>query len=300
MTTRTTLQSFVNTAILNIELNAMRLQNLQEQISTGKKISKPSDDPAGARKIVDLRSEASRLDIYSKNIETATASLDFTASTLQNATDAIQRIKELTVQGVNGTQDQASRDSIAIEINGFLEAILQNANTQLSGKYIFSGTETQTEPFAVTRGPNGEISSVTYNGNNEKIEYQVGPGINAQINQPGREVFMDSGLFNAIITIRDNLRLGATTNVEAQMDNLDNSFDNVVGFISKAGGVSSSLELASNRIEDSKLSVADILASTEGADITELVLRLKEQENVYQAALASTALIFNNSILDYM
>lgn len=301
MTIRTTLESLVNTSVLNIEQSNSRLQMLQEQIATGKKVNRPSDSPSDVGKILNLRAEDIRLDTYSSNIESGKQLLDFNASILESMASQIQRVQELTIQAVSATMDQNGRNSIANEINGILESVmLQEANTSLRGRYIFSGTETDTRPFVETRNSNGEISAVTYNGNGEKIEYQVGPGTKVQVNQPGKEIFIDSKLFDTIINIRDDLRSGEISSARGGLDNISIAYDSVLDSISKAGGISSTLEITGNRIEDTKLMVAEILASAESADLTELVLHLKEQENILQATLASTALIFRISILDYM
>ena len=247
-----------------------------------------------------MRSEGIRLDTFSSNIETGVQSLSFSTSTLQGAAGLVQRVQELTIQGLNGTIDQGGRNTIAAEINQILESLLQIANTTRAGKYIYAGTETTTKAFTETRNTSGDISGLTYNGNREKIEYQVGPGINVQVNQPGEEVFVDNGLFNTMIRLRDSLRNGAISFVQDELGNIEAQQDEILGIISKLGGVTSTLQLTGNRIEDTKLSINEFLASTESADLSEVILNLKEEETVFQAALASSSLIFRTSILDFL
>ncbi len=300
MTTRVNLETIINSTIFNVQRSTSKLSKLQEQISTGKKVNRPSDAPASARKILNLRSEEFRLDQYASNVNTATQSLNFNSSTLQSTASILQRIQELTMQGVNATTDQNGRNAIASEINQLVESILQNANATRSGRYIFAGTATKTVPFEATRNSNGEISAVTYKGNREKIEYPVGPGTTVQVNQTGNEVFIGNKLFSSIINIRNSLASGTVVSAQNELDNLDNAHNSVLNSIAKTGGVANTLELTGNRIRDTKLSLNEILATTESADITELVLKLKEQENIYQASLASGSVIFNTSILDYL
>ncbi len=300
MTTRVNLATIINTTLVNVRQSTSNMSKLQEQISTGKKINRPSDDPAGARKILSLRSEDLRLDQFAKNIRTARQSLDFNASVLQNTSDVLQRITELTMQGVSDSTDQNGKTIIANEINQLLETILQTANSKRLGRFIFSGTETTTVPFEATRNSSGNISAVTYKGNRETIEYNIGADIKATVNQTGEEIFMQTNVFNTIIKIRDNLSDGAVTFARNELNNLDASANNILNGIAKAGGISNTLELAGNRITDTKLSLQEILASTESADIAELVLKLTEQQNLYEATLASGAFIFKTSILDYL
>jgi flagellar hook-associated protein 3 FlgL len=276
------------------------MHKLQEQIATGKKIIRPSDDPDGARKVLNFRSEDLKLEQFSKNVQTSMQSIQFSESILQNTADTINRVQELIVQGVNPATAQGVRNVIAKEIDGMLESVLANANSQRLGRYIFAGTETSTRPFETTRNAKGEVTAVTYMGNREKIEYSVGPGMNVQVNHTGAEVFMDSKIFTTLIEIRDNLTSGALEFVKAGLDDIVNVQEGIMDSITKAGATVNNLEFTDNRIKDAKISFAAALGEVEGADIAELVLKLKEQENIFQAALASGVLLFNNSILDYI
>ncbi len=300
MTTRVNLETIINSTIFNVQRATSNLSRLQEQISTGKKVNRPSDAPAGARQILSLRSETFRLDQYSSNVKTATQSLNFNSSTLQGTANILQRIQELTMQGVNSTTDSDGRKAIASEINQLVESVLQSANSTRLGRYIFAGTKTKTVPFVATRNGSGDISAVTYNGNLEKIEYKVGVNATAQVNQTGKEAFIDNKLFSSIINIRDSFAAGTAVAAQSELDNLKGAQTSVLNLIAKSGGVANTLELTDNKITDIKLSLNEMLATTESADITELVLKLKEQENIYQASLASGSMIFNTSILNYL
>ncbi len=295
-----TLETLVNTTLRKISSNSSRMQELQEQIASGKKINRPSEGPAAARKILSLNTEYHKLDQYSSNIQNATESLEFNASVLTSIADLVNKVQELTVKGVSDTTDANGRKIIASEINAILEDLLRNANSKQAGRYVFSGTETTSTPFTATKDSTNKISSVSYNGNREKIEYQVGPGVNVQVNQTGEDVFIGNNLFNTIISVRDNLETGALKFAQNELDNIESAHDGILSLISKAGGIAKTLKLTDNRIEETRLSVASSLSETESADITELVLKLKEQENIFQATLASSTLIFRNTILDFL
>ena len=300
MATRVNLETFISSTLANVQKSTSNMSRLQEQISTGKKVNRASDDPAGARKILSLRSEDLRLDQYASNIQTATQSLDFNAAALSNTSDIVQRITELTMQGVSGATDQSGRTIIANEINQLLETIMQSANSKRLGRYTFAGTETTTEPFVATRNSSGNISAVSYNGNRETIQYNVGPNTNTTVNLTGDEVFMKTRLFDTIVKIRENLLDGAITFATNELTNLDNGAQNILNSIAKAGGISSTLELTGNRIDDTKLSLQEVLASAESADIAELVLKLTEQQSIFEASLSSGSYIFKTSILNYI
>ncbi len=300
MSTRVTLETFIGTTLANVQKSTSNMSRLQEQISTGKKVNRASDDPAAARKILSLRSEDLSLDQFASNVKTATQSLDFSASSLQNTSDILQRITELTMQGVSSSVDQNGRTIIANEINQLLETIMQSANSKRLGRYVFAGTNTTTVPFVAARDASGKISSVSYNGNRETIAYNVGPNINTVVNLTGDEVFVNSNLFDTIIKVRDNLTSGAISFASSELDNLDSAAKNVLNSIAKAGGISGTLQLTGNRIEETKLSLQEVLASAESADIAELVLKLTEQQSIFEASLSSGSYIFKTSILNFI
>lgn len=300
MTSRVNLTTFVNTALSNFQLNTSRMQTLQEQLASGKKINRPSDDPSGTRKVLASRAENLEFQQYTSNIQDAKGSVEFNTSILRDISDLLVRTQETTMRGVSDTADQDTKNALASEINQILNSLVQAANSKRLGKYVYSGTKTSTQPFKTTTNSNGDIDSVTYKGNREKIEYQIGPGMKAQVNQPGDEAFTDINLFDAIINIRDNLRTGSSASASAELDNINNAIDHLANLVSRAGGIASTLELSHNRINDAIISNTEIIGDTEGVDITEVVLRLKEQENVFQASLAAGSLIFKTSILDYL
>lgn len=300
MTTRVNLETFVNTTLANVLQSTSNMSKLQEKISSGKEINRPSDDPAGARKILTLRAENLRLDQYASNIKTATQSLDFNASVLQNISDIMNRITELTMQGVSDSTDQNGREIIANEINQILESLLQSANSKRLGRYTFAGTETTSVPFEATRNSSGNVSSVAYKGNRETIKYNIGADIKAKVNQTGDEIFMKTRLFDTIISIRDNLSDGSVTFARNELDNLDAASRNILNGIAEAGSIANTLELTGNRITETKLSLQEVLMSVESADIAALVLKLSEQQNIFEASLASGSLIFKTSILNYL
>ncbi len=300
MTERVNLETFINSTIASVQLSSSRMQQYQEKITTGKEINRASDDPAGTIKVLSLRSEGLKLDQYSENIGSSIQSLEFTSSTLNGAADFLSRIQELSIQGVNGATDQDGRNAIASEINGILESMLQVANTSRMGLYIFAGTKTTTRPFESTRDSAGDVSVVTYMGNREKIKYPVGPGFSSQVNQPGAEAFMDNDLFSSIISLRDSFASGAIQFAKNEMTNIENAHTDIVHFISKAGAVASALEFSNNRIADTKVALQSTLGDIEGADLAEIILKLKEQEGILQASLASGMFMLNTSILNYM
>lgn len=162
-----------------------KLNETQLKLSEGKRILKPSDDPIGSGIALNLKQQIESAKQFSKNGNTAETALQVTESSLASVTDILNRVRELVLQGANGTLNYQDRDSLAIEIERRYDELQGIANTQLAdGKYIFSGFSTSTEPFTKDIAGN-----VIYNGDQGKHLVDVNSSVTVQTNLSGSEVF---------------------------------------------------------------------------------------------------------------
>src|SRR5574342_227622 len=220
---RITQESLNRTTLSNINLNYKKIQAIQEKLSSGKQINRPSDDPSGTRKVLGLRAEELQVHPFLATTAPAKEQINYTTNPLESIQELFSKIKNLAIQAGNDTLGQSDRNIIANELDELLESVLQNANTDNNGRYIFSGTKTLTSAFTATRDSNGNITSVSYNGNNEEIKYQIGPNTFIQVNLPGGKLFQDNKAFSTLISLRDALK--ASTFDSTAFSNLRNTFD---------------------------------------------------------------------------
>ena len=299
---RITQESLSRTTLSNIKLNYKKMQEIQEKLSSGKQINRPSDDPSGARKVLGLRTEDLQVQQFLDNTETAKEQINYTSNTLESIQEIFTKIKGLTIQAGNDTLGQSDRKIIANELDELLESVLQNANTDNNGRYIFSGTETLTSAFTATRDSNGNISSVSYNGNNEEIKYQIGPDTFIQVNLPGGKLFQDNKAFSTLVSLRDSLK--ASTFDSTAFSNLRNTLDTATNALSteitRFGAKANRLEITTNSLENSQTALKELISYTEDADIASLIMNLKHQENVLQSSLQTGAKIIQPTLLDFL
>ncbi len=200
-----------------ITLQQARLNELQQQISLGKKILKPSDDPAGAVRVLDLNQSLSRLEQYQTNLDYAENRLALSDGTLQSVTNSIQRVRELAVQGFNATNTASDRASIAEEMFERLDEVLALANIKdASGDYLYAGFKGQTQPFT----GNSDSGSFSYQGDQGQRLIQVGEGRTVADGNSGAEIFYDitdkDGNQEDIFTTLYSLATDLSTNKPAQ------------------------------------------------------------------------------------
>jgi len=299
---RITQESLNRTTLSNINLNYKKIQAIQEKLSSGKQINRPSDDPSGTRKVLGLRAEELQVQQFLDNTETAKEQINYTSNTLESIQEIFTKIKGLTIQAGNDTLGQSDRNIIANELDELLESVLQNANTDNNGRYIFSGTKTLTSAFTATRDSNGNISSVSYNGNNEEIKYQIGPDTFIQVNLPGGKLFQDNKAFSTLISLRDSLK--ASTFDSTAFSNLRNTLDTATNALSteitRFGAKANRLEMTTNSLGNSQTALKELISYTEDADIASLIMDLKHQENVLQSSLKTGAMVIQPTLLDFL
>ena len=299
---RVTQESLNRTTLSNINLNYKKMQEIQEKLSSGKQINRPSDDPSGTRKVLGLRAEDLQVQQFLDNTETAKEQINYTSNTLESIQEIFTKIKGLTIQAGNDTLGQSDRNIIANELDELLESVLQNANTDNNGRYIFSGTKTLTSAFTATRDSNGNISSVSYNGNNEEIKYQIGPDTFIQVNLPGGKLFQDNKAFSTLVSLRDSLK--ASTFDPTAFSNLRNTLDTATNALSteitRFGAKANRLEMTTNSLGNSQTALKELISYTEDADIASLIMDLKHQENVLQSSLKTGAMVIQPTLLDFL
>ncbi|RDH84704.1 MAG: flagellar hook-associated protein 3 [endosymbiont of Galathealinum brachiosum] len=175
-----------NQGLQNILRQQEDLVRVQNEISTGKKIQSPSDDPNGAARIVDINEALSQIEQFGENANYATQQLNLEESTLTSANLVLQRVRELSIQAANtGVNDLESNQAIASEIKEKLGELFDYANVKdENGDYIFSGFQSKTQAFTTDGAGN-----YTYNGDEGQTAIQIGSSRQVTANNSGAEVF---------------------------------------------------------------------------------------------------------------
>lgn len=292
--------------LLNLNRNARNMNDTQLQLATGRKINKPSDDPVGITYSLRYRAELSANEQYQENVDDATSWLEFNDTVLSQTGEVVQRLRELTVQGANGTNSQEALNSINSEIKQLKEQLIDIANSQFKGKYIFNGQQYTEQPFQFPTAADGTLdisSASSVRTDDGLINYTVGDSVQLPINVTGDSVFGGSdadNIFAVIDNISNALVSGNTTEVANQLGNIDTRYDTILAVQASIGAKSNRVELMNNRLNDLKVNLTDLQAKTEDGDYAELLTRSKIQENIYNASLSVGGKIIQNSLIDFI
>ncbi|KHF35033.1 Flagellar hook-associated protein 3 [Paenibacillus sp. P1XP2] len=293
--------------MLNLNRNAYKMSQTQNQLATGRKINKPSDDPVGITYSLRYRAELSSNEQYQKNVDSALSWLDYNDTVLNQAGDVLHKIRELTVQAANGTNPQSALNSIKEEIGQLKEQLVDLGNSKLNGKYIFNGQTYDKKPYDLPKNPDGTTDIA--NADQVKtdagsVEYIVGESIKLSINVTGNDVFGTDqdpdNLFTIINHITKALENANYSELSQQLTNIDTRMDKILTARADVGAKTNRVELMQGRLSDMEVNLTDLQSKMEDADYAEVIMNSKIQENIYNASLSSGAKIIQPSLVDFL
>lgn len=278
------------------------LSNISEEliqankvVVTGKRINSLSDDPVGLNMVLDLRSALSNIEQLSRNISMGRTWLNSAESVLNTVSDLVVNAKTLCIQMSTATTGSDERHSAAVTVENLLEELKSLANTNISGRYIFSGSKTDTSPF--------EIDGV-YNGDSNPFSVKVGKNTNVEVGRDGQTVFGTAGaaddMFKTLTDLKTALESDDISGIQGQMDRLDNHFDHINTTISDTGQKEIRFDIRERIINDLNLAHTERMSKIEDADMVHAIMELKAKEMSYQAALAAAAKTMQLSLIDYI
>ncbi len=303
MTERITPAMVTATTLNDINSSLASLERTSDELSSGKTILEPSDNPYGASQVIDLQSQLDGLSSYETNAQEGISWENTASGAMSNISNVLQTVRGLLVQTSSGTYNQSDRESIATEVDQLTEAVKQDANTQYAGQYVFSGTKTTTAPY-----PQG--AEDTYQGDNGTITRAIGPGVSVDINTNistllgnGHEA-ADGKLLDTLQTISEHLRGGTAEDVGAlgssDLKDLEANIQTLTQLQATAGSVTDQLQTAVSRIESLQGSITASLSNTEDANIAQTSIAYANEQAAYEAALRAGASIIQESLLQFL
>jgi flagellar hook-associated protein 3 FlgL len=303
MSTRIT-SNMISRSVLN-DLNevSQRLAKTQQRMSSGKQITRASDDPYGTSRALTLRGDVAGTQQYQRNVNEATAWQNVTDAALSKVTEAIHRARELAIQGASDSAGPSARAAAAAEIDQLIASVKQEANASYGGRYVFSGTSTNVRPYDV----NGADA---YAGDAGTVAREIGPGVSVQVNVLGSDVLgqgqpaADGKLLNVLRDISDHLKSGtvadANTLRSADLKGLDTNLDLISQARATVGATTNRLESADSRLQEVEESLTKLLTDVEDADMAKTYVDFSMQQSVYRSALQAGGNIVQQSLLDFL
>lgn len=309
---RVTNKMMNSTLLLNLNRGLSRLERINNQLGTKKKINAPSDDPVKAGLILRTRSSIKETEQYIRNIDAAISWLDASDVVLQDVISVIHRAKELAVNGASTHLDPTARQALADEVAQLHDNLLQLANSTHGGRYIFAGQHTDKKPFDGGGVTDGKINDVSFLGERgeklppgeRSLEFEIAVGVTMAVNV---DAFADDGseilftpVFQALQQLYGQLVDHPDYAGAEPIGALDAALDGVLQHVSELGGKQNRVELAQERLLDLQLNLTKILSEEQDLDYAEAIMELKMEEFAYRTALAVGARIIQPSLVDFL
>ena len=311
MTIRSTSNSAINRTIGDIQAAAARLDAAQRKLSTGREIGRPEDDPFGAGRAMFLRSDLGDVRQYQRNVHEGQGWIEASDISLDNVTGVLQRVRELTVQGANGSLDAGGLRAIGAEVSQLRESVREQMNTSYAGRFLFAGSRTLPEPGYT--GPYGAASPFAHVGNGDPIRRGIAAGETIAVNVTGPEAFeiaLPGGggaqnLLRTLERIEEDLGTAAVAGNRAELgtidlDLLDLHLAQISDARAKLGARANRLDTQEARLQDMEQNVRTILSKTEDADMARTMIDYSTHQAGYQAALQVGAKVIQPTLLDFL
>ena len=298
---RITQRAMATNSLRGLNSNLAVVNKLQNQLTSGRTISTPSDDPTGTNTSMITRQGQAANTQHARNISDGHTFLDATDSALQSMLDQARRVRDLAVRALNtGGASPASYDAIATEVDGIRESLLGQANQVVQGKPIFGGVTSGNQAYDATGAYKGVGDATT--GPATWVTRRISDVESIRVDITGPEAFGDptSGkdLFAVVASISANVRSGAPQ--ASDLDDLDAVIKRMSTAAADVGTRSARVDDAATINSAQSLSLQAKLSATEEVDLPKTIMELQMQQTGYSAALSVTAKSLQPTLLDFL
>jgi flagellar hook-associated protein 3 FlgL len=305
----------------NLGLRNAELFKSSEQLSSQKRINRPSDDPEGAKAVLNFRTALDRIDQYKSNILAARRSLVQTENAVSGTKTELDRIKEIALQANNSFMSTEARLALAEEVRQITQTVLGLANTEVNGEYIFSGFKTDTLPFTLDANfPTPPTA--TYNGDTNLKSVKIGEGETIESQIRGDLLFLGDGgprsvdIFQVLGTLENTLRTEVnpaanpgdpdhfdtiSAALGESIEDIDIAINQVIRDLTQLGGKTNRLDTAENNFEIQKETLKTFISDIEDKDFAEITMEFQRAQLALQATLgAANATLTLPSLMDFV
>lgn len=286
------------TSLTNVQKNLQELYKAQEQVTTGKRINRASDDPIGTSMTMETRSSIRAIDQYVRGIDIASSRATAEETVLDKVSDILIRAKELSITLGNDSVSADQRATGAIEIEQLLRETVSLANTKYGEGYLFAGTGADNQPYdAVVVGTNLDFTTTSPSGT---VEIQVSANHSIAANHNGVEVFEDTGVLTSLRDLAIALKSGDRDAVIGTIDEIDTAFNGVQNLIGTVGSRASSLQITGANVDALRSGLEVLQSDMEDVEVEKAITELMSRQTSYQAALLTTSKIMGLTLADYL
>jgi flagellar hook-associated protein 3 FlgL len=279
--------------------NQQQINDDLEQISSGRSVNQPSDNPAAAAALVVNADQTSQANQFLSSISTVSGELQSADSTLNSVTTALQQAISLGVEGANGTLNASDQQALAVQVQGIQSQLINLANLAYQGNYVFAGTATSTPPYVLD---STSSSGVTYQGNSGVNSITIGNQYTVQTNLPGSQLFSSSSnnVFQAIQDLITGLQSGNATAISTAVGELTNASNYIDQQRVFYGNTISQLNAQTTYLNSETTQLSQQQNTLGAANMPAVISNLESAQVSRQATLESMSNTLQNNLFNYL
>jgi len=284
--------------LADLQQSEVSLNTALQQVSTGKRVTLPSDDPYASAAMVQNTIETGDVDQYTQNVSTVLSTIQSADSALSSVVSSLTQAVSLGTEGANSTNSASNLQAIATQVQGLLSNVVSQANTSVAGSYLFGGTSTTTPYTADASSPTG----YTYNGNDGVNSVAIGDQKSVQVNVPGSQIFSSSS--NNVLASLSNLVTALQSGNTTDIGTATTAVSSAISYIGEQRAIYGNSESQVNSqetfLQQDTVTLASQQNSLIGVDEATAAVNLTQAETDNSAALAAAAKVLPNTLLNYL
>ncbi|MCL6598701.1 MAG: hypothetical protein K6T81_08165 [Alicyclobacillus macrosporangiidus] len=296
--------TFGMTATYLQDLNEVmsKYQDLQQELSSGRKLNQPSDDPVGLSVDIAIQTSLTEIDQWQNNAASGLTKLQSADASLSSLQSVLGNIRTELIQAMNGTNTPADLSQIQSVVLQEIQNVVQIADTNDGEQYIFAGVTGNQSPLSMTVA--GSVITFTWNGGGTQTT-TIGDNVQVPVNVDGAQVFNTSpgagvpSLLTTLANIYNDLA-NNPANLDVDLQNLDANLDNISAIRADVGGRMSRLEAAQSQLSAITNNFKKSQSQVEDADLAQVITQLSTEQTVYQAALMSGSRMILPTLADVL
>jgi flagellar hook-associated protein 3 FlgL len=291
---RVTFNMAFRNGVHDINQTALALAEAQREVSSGRRVHVPSDDPSAAAAIVGERAEERTLDTYRRMSDSVDSRLRVADTVLGDIISTLTTAQVKTAAARVSFATPEQREALALELEGLRDTIFATINTEFRGTYMFSGTQSTTPPYS--KNASGVVQAYAGNADSQWLDIDRSQAV--EVTFDGSQVIDD--LFVVFDQLVADVRAGNTPGLQQGMDELGEAFQRVTTAQSRVGHYLSALGDQQKRLSEMKQASETRRSALEDANMAESITRMQQADAAYQAALGAVATTSRLSLMDYL
>ena len=268
------------------------------EASSGQSVNTLSDNPVAAGQLVLDRAQIDDVDQFSYSVSTVQGSMNAASSALNSVVSSLTQAVSVGTEAAGGTLSSSELQALGQQMSQIEQQVVGLANTTYQGSYLFSGTAVTTQAYTL----NSSTGAVTYNGNDDSNQVQVGEDQTATLNLPGSSIFNASGadVFQSLANLTSAINSGNSTSIGTAVASVQTALNNVSCQQSVYDTWLQQLGTDSTNLSQEKVTLQQNQTSLIGADEAQVATNLSQAETTLQAAIAAAGQVSQDSLLNYL